>query len=85
MEAVRKKALGYKVKEVVDEYVYSEGTPELVRRKVTVKESPPDMTAARLLLERPAERHLDAAELEAEKRRLLAEWEEMKKHGDYTQ
>ncbi len=68
-----KKALGYDVKEVVEEYVSDEdGTVKLAKKKVTKKNVPPDMTALKILLdsEKPISSMSDE-ELETEKARLL--------------
>ena len=68
-----KKALGYDVKEVVEEYVSDEdGTVKLSKKKVTKKNVPPDLTALKMLLEsdKPISSMSDE-ELEKEKTRLL--------------
>ena len=47
-----KKALGYDVKEVVEEYVSDEdGEIKLTKKKVTKKNVPPDLTALKILLD----------------------------------
>ena len=51
LQAARRKAMGYRTTEEVEEYAVVEGEMTPVRRKVTVKEVPPDMTAMKLLLE----------------------------------
>ncbi len=68
-----KKALGYDVKEVVEEYVSDEnGTVKLTKKKVTKKNVPPDMTALKMLLESDKPIHsMSDEELEKEKIRLL--------------
>ncbi|MBE7083099.1 MAG: hypothetical protein E7373_00670 [Clostridiales bacterium] len=68
-----KKALGYDVKEIVEEYVSDEdGTVKLSKKKVTKKNVPPDLTALKMLLEsdKPISSMSDE-ELEKEKTRLL--------------
>ena len=68
-----KKALGYDVKEIVEEYVSDEdGTVKLSKKKVTKKNVPPDLTALKMLLEsdKPISSMSDK-ELEKEKTRLL--------------
>ena len=69
-----KKALGYDVKEVVEEYVADEGGEiKLCKKKVTKKNVPPDLTALKILLddeEKPI-RYMSDAELQKEKERLL--------------
>ena len=48
-EAVRKKAVGYRVKETVSEYAVNDGNLEMIRKKVTEKEVPPDLSALKML------------------------------------
>lgn len=50
-EALRRRALGYEADEVVEEYGFTEGEAVLLKRKVTKKDVPPDIQAAKLLLE----------------------------------
>ena len=71
-EALKRRALGFESDEVVEEYGFSEGEAVLVKRKVTKKVVPPDIQAAKLLLEeeRPLCELSDEA-LAAEKKRLL--------------
>lgn len=71
-EALLRRALGYETDEVVEEYGFSEGEAVLVRRKVTKKIVPPDVTAAKMLLEseKPLRAYSDE-ELAREKERLL--------------
>lgn len=45
------RALGYDADEVVEEYGFSEGEAVLVKRKVTRKRVPPDIQAAKMLLD----------------------------------
>ena len=84
-EALRRRALGYEADEVVEEYGFTEGEAVLLKRKVTKKDVPPDIQAAKLLLE--AEEPLAALtdeQLEQEKARLLLrlrEDEEGEKRG----
>lgn len=69
-----RKALGYDVKEVVEEYVADEGGEiKLSKKKVTKKNVPPDLTALKILLddeEKPI-RSMSDEELQKEKERLL--------------
>lgn len=52
IEALRKKALGYSTKEVIEEYSLDENNEErLLKKKVTKKNIPPDITAVKVLLE----------------------------------
>ncbi len=56
-----KKAVGYTVDEVVEEYVNSENDPDLrlIKRKITKKHIPPDISAAKALLDGLGESNLD--------------------------
>ena len=72
--AVRKKAEGYTFEECVEEYGVSEGQLSLCKRKVTVKEVPPDLSAVKMLMEMGGENpyeKMSEEELENEKNRLL--------------
>lgn len=73
MEAVAKRACGYAAKETVEEYAVVDGSLELVKRRVTVKDVPPDMTAAKMLIDGNDVSELSDEQLEAEKQRLLKE------------
>lgn len=71
--ALVKKALGYDSTETVSEYVSNEeGEIKLAKKKVTVKNVAPDMTAIKLLMDEqsPLEQMTDE-QLEQEKSRLL--------------
>ena len=46
--AILRKAVGYEVQEIVEEY---SGENELIKRKVSYKHVPPDMTAIKTILE----------------------------------
>ena len=73
-EVLIKKALGYDVQEVIEEYSSDgDGEVKLSKKKVTTKYVPPDMTALKILLD---ENQKDTAqmtdeELYQEKVRLL--------------
>lgn len=69
-----KKALGYDATEVVEEYVGNdEGEVKLSKKKVTIKNVPPDITALKLLLDENEQQvsQMSDDELEGEKIRLL--------------
>ena len=51
MRALLKKAKGYLVREKTDEYAVTEDSKKLVKSKIVTKRSPPDVAAARVLLE----------------------------------
>ncbi len=72
-KALVKKALGYDAEEVVEEYVGDDEGVKLSKRKVTVKNYPPDLSAIKLLMtddKSPVETMTDE-ELKEEKNRLL--------------
>lgn len=73
-EALIKKALGYDATEVVEEYVAGEeGDVKLIKKKVTKKNVPPDITAIKILLENQSEsiEEMSDEQLEKEKARLI--------------
>ena len=70
--ALLERALGYDADEVVEEYGFSEGEAVLVKRKVTRKRVPPDIQAAKMLLDgAPLLTALSDEQLQKEKERLL--------------
>ncbi|MBR2498928.1 MAG: hypothetical protein IKB67_04385 [Clostridia bacterium] len=72
-KALVKKALGYDVTETVEEYSGGEDGVKLVKKKVTKKNVPPDITALKMLLEddnRPVSQMSDE-QLKEEKERLI--------------
>ena len=75
-KAILKLALGYSLEEVTEEYGVEDGELKLVKRRETKKDVPPDLKAVKLLLEEKDYSALSDEELEAEKRRLLAQLKE---------
>ncbi len=74
--ALLKKALGYSVTETVEEYVGGdEGEIKLLKKKVTKKKVPPDVTALKMLLDETKISVNDYTDeqLEIERQRLLKE------------
>ncbi len=73
--ALIKKALGYDVEEIVEEYLDTgEGEIKLTKKKVTKKNVPPDVTALKILFEKDQQSNLTELtdqQLEQEKQRLL--------------
>ena len=72
---LKKKALGYTVRESSEEYANIEGKMQLTKQKITKKHVPPDIAAYKLLLELKgggSVEELTDGELEKEKERLLA-------------
>ena len=73
LDAVLKRACGYAAQEVVEEYAVVDGSLELVKRKVTTKDVPPDIAAAKLIFDSGGVSELTDEQLEKEKKRLLEE------------
>lgn len=84
--ALLKRALGYDSKEVIEEYAKSEDGITLIKKKVTLKPVPPDVTALKLLLEYDADEvvNMDDEQLEKEKLRLLSELNLIKEKEETT-
>lgn len=83
--ALIKKALGYDCTETVEEYAGDEqGEVRLLKKKVTVKNVPPDITALKILLEEQSKNvsEMSDEELEREKARLLQLLARSVKKGD---
>ena len=76
-EALRKKALGYESCEVVEEWGVSDGEMQLLKRKVTKKEVPPDLSALKVYMEEECQKdeyhEMSIEELMAERDRLLSQ------------
>lgn len=73
-DALIKKALGYDATETIEEYVSGEeGEIKLLKKKVTKKSVPPDITAIKILMEDSNESvdSMTDEQLVAEKIRLL--------------
>ena len=72
--ALMLRAKGYDAEEVTEEYVESEGEVKLVKRKITKKNVPPDITAIKMLIgnvEKSDLTEMTDEELIREKERLL--------------
>jgi hypothetical protein len=72
--ALIKKALGYDAQEIVEEYAEKDdGEIRLLKKKVTTKNVPPDITALKILIEGHEKQVSDMTdeELNDEKTRLL--------------
>lgn len=78
-KSLLKKAMGYSVDEVVEEYVNDENEMKLVKKKITKKHIPPDINAARALLEKCADsefnhlQDLSDEELEEMRKKIIEE------------
>ena len=75
-EAILKVALGYSLEEVIEEYDVKDGEMRLIKRKESKKDIPPDLKAAKLLLDERDYSTLTDEELAQEKARLLQELKE---------
>lgn len=73
LDAVLKRACGYEAKEVVEEYSVVDGSLELVKKRITTKDVPPDIAAAKLIFESGGVSDLTDEQLEAERIRLIKE------------
>lgn len=73
LDAVLKRAKGYEAKEIVEEYAVVDGSLELVKKKVTTKDVPPDMTAVKLIFDSGSVSDLTDEQLEKERQRLIKE------------
>ena len=73
-QALIKKALGYDATEVVEEYVGDGEEIKLSKKKVTIKNVPPDMSALKFLLDETQKEvsEMTDQELYEEKVRLLS-------------
>lgn len=78
-KALVKKALGFDTTEVIEEYsAGEEGEIKLIKKKVTKKNVPPDLSAIKMLMESssPIVRDMTDEELMREKQRLVDELKE---------
>lgn len=73
LDAVLKRAKGYEAKETVEEYAVVDGSLELVKKKITIKDVPPDMTAVKLIFDSGSVSDLTDEQLEKERQRLIKE------------
>ncbi len=76
-KALLKRALGFDTSETVEEYAKDGEDMAVVRKRVTTKNVPPDISAVKMYLENFAEKgddlsNMTSAQLEAEKKRLIA-------------
>ena len=82
--ALIKKAVGYNDKEVIEEYVLEKDELKLVKKRVTKKFVPPDLSASKLLLEyfniksTNIYENMSDSELDAEADRLYEEYQRLK-------
>ena len=76
-KALLKRALGYEASETVEEYAKNGDDMNIVRKKITTKNVPPDISAVKMLLESFSDTsnelaNLSAEQLQSKKERLLA-------------
>ena len=87
-QALLKRALGYEASETIEEYAMNGDDMTIVKKKVTTKNVPPDISAVKVLLDNFSENEitnineLSDAQLEHEKQRLLALLKEKSKIED---
>ena len=71
-QALIKKATGYDTDEVISEYVFTDDEERIVKKKVTTKSIPPDITAIKMLLSTTEDYNdLSDEQLVAERDRLI--------------
>ena len=82
-QALVKKAIGFDTVETVEEFSETDGEIKLLKRKVTTKSIPPDVSAAKLLMEMQSDERdvtdMTDEELEKERERLIKLLEDKKK------
>ncbi|MBQ8726020.1 MAG: hypothetical protein IJY84_02840 [Clostridia bacterium] len=75
LRALVKKATGFEAQETIEEFAELDGEMKLLKRKVTTKVIPPDVSAVKLLIElEDGEKDifsLSDEELEAERERII--------------
>lgn len=73
-DSILKKAAGYEAVETQEEYALIDGEMTLIKRKVTRKDVPPDVTALKLLLDEAQPDDIGKEEIERERRELTEEY-----------
>ena len=81
-KALLKKAQGFYADEIIEEYVMENGKEQLIKKKITKKYVPADLTASKLLLDYFEEKTenfdgLSEEELDKEAIRLVKEYQEL--------
>ena len=82
-KALIKRALGYMSREVTEEFSSDNGKMKLIKKKITKKKVPPDITAVKVLLDIYGDQELDVSnmtdeELLLERDKLLEKLKEDK-------
>lgn len=70
-DGVLKKAAGYEAVETQEEFALVDGQMQLIKRKVTVRDVPPDIAAFKLLVDDRDAEPVSKAELESERAALV--------------
>ena len=84
ISALIKKAVGYDDKEVIEEYQVEGEKVKLIKKKVTTKSVPPDLSASKLLLEYfngdvdDGIENMTEQQMDAEADRLYSEYQKIK-------
>ncbi len=82
-KALIKRALGYMNREITEEFSSDNGKMKLIKKKITKKKVPPDITAVKVLLDIYSDQDLDVSnmtdeELLLERDKLLEKLKENK-------
>ena len=77
--AAVKKAVGYTVTEITEEYAVQDGAEILVKKKICVKDVPPDINALKWLLGEKEEVTLSREDIERERKELTDKYFELMK------
>lgn len=84
ISALVKKSIGYYDKEEIEEYIVENGVETLVKKKVSKKFIPPDLSATKLLLDyfnqtpNTSYENMSEEELDAEVEKLYSEYKNIK-------
>ncbi|MBO7526952.1 MAG: hypothetical protein J6T74_03535 [Clostridia bacterium] len=87
ISALLKRAMGYKDEEIIEEYQLEGDEMKIIKKKVTTKLIPPDLSASKLLLDyfkfEPTEKYenMTDIELDAEAERLYSEYQKIKEQN----
>ena len=84
-----KKAKGYYADEIIEEYAVEDGKEVLLKKKVTKKYVPPDLTASKLIIDyfsgkEDAYLQMSEEDLDKEAKKLIEEYNQMTSGGEIT-
>ena len=82
LDAVVRRACGYEARETVEEYAVVDGALELVKRKITIKDVPPDISAAKMIMDGGDVSDLTDEQLEVERQRLIGQLVQLGVNGE---